>query len=272
MAAWEFACSEPIDANISLASGSVTITAAPTDAITVRIGRGRSGDQGTAADDDQLADEVTVEFAERHLVVSQQSGRSFRWHSKDLHIVIAMPAGSRVAVRAASADIALRGEYGAVDVGTASGSIDVATVHGPVEISTMSGATRVDAATGASLQSASGQIALRHAAADVNARSASGNIQIGTADASVTARTASGQVRIASVTRGRADLNSVSGNIEVKVAQGTGVFLDLSSVTGRVTSDLAASGQDGDADLRLHCRTVSGSVHVARAASAEMAS
>ena len=52
----------------------------------------------------------------------------------------------------------------------------------------------------------------------------------------------------------------------------TGVFLDLASVTGRVTSDLAASDTDANADLHLQCRTVSGSLHVARAASAEMAS
>ena len=105
-------------------------------------------------------------------------------------------------------------------------------------------------------------------------RTASGNIMIGVADASVMARTASGQVRVLSMTRGRGDLNSVSGAIEVRVVPGTGVFLDLASVTGRVTSDLAAydQDQDGDAELQLLCRTVSGSLHVARATSAEMAS
>jgi len=58
----------------------------------------------------------------------------------------------------------------------------------------------------------------------------------------------------------------------VKVVPGTGVFLDLASVTGRVTSGLAPSGQEGDADLHLQCRTVSGSLHVARAPAAEMVS
>ena len=106
----------------------------------------------------------------------------------------------------------------------------------------------------------------------VIARTASGDIRVGAADASVTARTASGRVLVLGLASGRADLNSVSGDIEVKVVPGTGVFLDLASVTGRVTSDLLTSDQGDGAELHLQCRTVSGSVHVARAAAAEMAS
>jgi hypothetical protein len=71
------------------------------------------------------------------------------------------------------------------------------------------------------------------------------------------------------IARGRADLNTVSGAIEVNVAPGTGVFLDLASLTGQVSSDLTASDQHGDADLHLQCRTVSGALHVTSAASAE---
>lgn len=227
MATWDFACSEPIDANVSLASGTVNVTAAPTDAVTVQIRRGRSGDPARdEADSEHISNDVTVEFADRHLVVTELPRRGLGWRGKDLHLTISMPAGSRSAIEAAEA----------------------------------------------SLQSASGRIAVRHAIGDVMARTASGDIRIGTADASVTARTASGRVLVLGLARGRADLNSVSGDIEVKVVPGTGVFLDLASVTGRVTSDLVASDQGDGAELQLQCRTVSGSVHVARATAAEMAS
>src|SRR6266700_78054 len=236
MATWEFACSEPIDANVSLASGTVAVTATPTDVVTVQVHRGRPSDPARLeADDDRLADDVSVDFADHHLVVSELPKRGLGWRSKGLHFVISMPAGSRAAVSAASADVTCQGEYGAVDVRTASGSIDVAAVRGHAEVSTMSG-----------------------------------DVRIRIADASVTARTASGSVRVASVARGRADLTSVSGDIDVKVAPGTGVFLDLSSLSGRVTSDLAAPDQEGDADLRLRCQTVSGAVQVSRAASADV--
>ena len=270
MATWDFACSEPMDANVSIAAGTVSLIAAPTDVVTVQIYKGRvSGD-----DREQLADDVTVDYSDRHLVVSELPRRGLGWRGKDLHVTIAMPAGSRAAVQAASADVTCRGEYGAVDIRTASGRIDVETVRGPADITTMSGSIAVLEAAEATAQTASGRISIRHASGDVMARTASGNIVIVAAEASVTAKTASGQVQVNSMTRGRGDMNSVSGDTEVKVVSGTGVYLDLASVTGRVTSDLDDAGQEdgGGADLRLQCRTVSGSLHVARAASAEMAS
>lgn len=268
MTTWEFACSETIDANVSIASGTVSVTTAPTDVVTVEIHKGRSNDH-----DDQLADDVSVDYSDRHLVIAELPKRGLGWRSSSLHVAITMPTGSRAAVQAASADVTCRGEYGGVDIRTASGKIDVETVRGPAEISTMSGGVQLKEAFEPTIQTASGRISVRHAIGDVMTRTASGNITIGAADASVTARTASGQVRVLSITRGRGDLNSVSGDVEVRVVPGTGVFLDLASVTGRVTSDLSSFDQeDGDAELQLVCRTVSGSLHVARATSAEMAS
>lgn len=272
MASWDFACSEPIDANVSIAAGTVSVTAKPTDVVTVRIHKGgRAGNPSHADDDDQLTDDVTVDYSDRHLVISELPKRGLGWRGKELHIAIAIPAGSRVAVQAASADVSCRGDYSAADIRTASGTIDVETVRGPAEISTMSGNVQLLEAAEPTIQTASGRIAVRHATGDVATRTASGNITIGGAEASVTAKTASGQVRVQSMTRGRGDLNSVSGDIEVKVAPGIGVYLDLASVTGRVTSDLDDAGQSENTDLHLQCRTVSGSLHVARAASAEMA-
>lgn len=272
MATWDFACSEPIDANVSIASGTVSVTAAPTDVVTVRIHKGRSSDP-SHDDGDLLADDVSVDYSDRHLVVSELPKRGLGWRSKELHIALTVPVASRAGVQAASADVTCRGEYSAVDIRTASGRIDVETVRGPAEITTMSGGVQLLEADEPTIQTASGRISIQHSIGDVMARTASGNITVGVADASVTARTASGQVRVLSMTHGRGDLNSVSGDIEVRVVPGTGVFLDLASVTGRVTSDLASFDQeDGDAELQLLCRTVSGSLHVARATSAEMAS
>jgi len=272
MATWDFACSEPIDANVSLASGTVSVTAAPTDVITVRIHKGRSHDPAND-DRDELADDVSVDYSDRHLVIAELPKRGLGWRSHDLHVAITVPTASRASVQAASADVTCRGEYSAVDIRTASGRIDVDKVHGPAEISTMSGSVQLLEAHEPTIQTASGKISVKHSIGDVMAKTASGNIAIGAADASVTARTASGQVKVLSITRGRGDLNSVSGNIEVRVVPGTGVYLDLASMTGRVTSDLASFDQeDGEAELQLLCRTLSGSLHVARATSAEMAS
>ena len=46
------------------------------------------------------------------------------------------------------------------------------------------------------------------------------------------------------------------------------MYLDLSAVTGDVTSDLESAASDGEAALSLHCRSISGDVRVLRAAHA----
>jgi len=266
MAVWEFPCSEPIDANISLASGTLLVHAEPVegDVVRVLVTRGRSAEA-----DDQAVEDVSVEFADRHLVVSEESRRGFAWRSKELHIKIWMPTGSRLAVQAASAELRCRGEYGAVEIHAASGRIKVETVRGLAELGTMSGEISVLRTREADIQSASGRIRVGVAEGDVNVKTASGAIRISDAQASVTARTASGRISVDNIARGRADLNTVSGAIEVNVAPGTGVFLDLASLTGQVSSDLTASDQQSGADLHLQCRTVSGALHVTSAASAE---
>jgi DUF4097 and DUF4098 domain-containing protein YvlB len=273
MSTWEFPCSEPVDLRVGIASGTVAITAAPTDAATVRAHRGRSGAAATSSADDGQADDFIVDFTDGRLEISEPERHGLRWHAKDLHLRISVPDGSRCAVQAASADVTLQGEPGSLDVRTASGSVDAAAVRGPAEILTMSGDIRVhDVAGEATLHTASGRISVRRVGGDVMARTASGNVVIGTAGGSVTARSASGQVLVGSVARGRTDVNTVSGDVEVKVVQGVGVYLDLASVTGRVSSDLEPADEGGQENLQLYCRTVSGAIRVARAAAAEMAS
>jgi hypothetical protein len=276
MATWAFPNSEPIDLHVGIAAGSVAVTAAATDVVRVSAHLGRPSDAAKmSADADRLADDVTVGYANGRLDIGQPVKRAHRRHNKPLHLVISVPAGTRCSISTASADVSCQGEYGAADIRTASGQVDVHLVRGPAEVTTMSGSVQIDQAAASTVQSASGRILVRHAAGDLMARTASGNISIGKADASVTARTASGRVLINSLTRGHADLNSVSGDIDVKVEPGAGVYLDLASVTGRVTSDLDPSDpsdQEGHEDLQVLSRTVSGAIRIARTEPTEMAS
>ncbi len=91
---------------------------------------------------------------------------------------------------------------------------------------------------------------------------------IGQAGQLVQARTASGDVQIDRVAAGRADVTTVSGDVCLGVAPGTGVYLDLSSVSGRVRSELDSDepgDSDGDAAVTLRCTSVSGDVRITRA-------
>ena len=273
MATWEFPCSEPVDLRVGLASGTVAISAAPTDVVTVRAHRGWSGTAAGPAADDGQADDVIVDFGDGRLEISEPERRGLRWHAKGLHLSICVPDGSRCTVQTASADVTLKGEPGSLDVRTASGSVDASAVRGAAEILTMSGDVRVREVAGeATLHTASGRISLRHGGGDVTARTASGDVVIGAADGSVTARSASGQVLVGSVARGQTNVNTVSGDVEVKVAHGISIYLDLASMTGRVSSDLEPADEGCQENLQLHCRTVSGAIRVAWAAVAEMAS
>jgi Putative adhesin len=319
MAIWEFPTSTPVDVDVEITSGSITIIGAPTDKVMVRAtqaGPGASGAPfppglpdlralGHLADDlGRLSDvttglgaifgsdgpgrpmpdvpmpatpiresdaaDLSVEFNGGHLIVTEPHALGMLMRRGGIALVIEVPAGSRCAVRATAADLDCQGEIGALDARNSSGAISAARVRGSVQANTMSGQVAIGEADGeVEAHTASGLVSVGRVAADVTATTASGDIRIGAADGSVTARTASGRVSIESVARGQASVTTASGDVKVGVVHGTGVYLDLSSVTGRVSSDLEPSEEDGQAELRLTCRTVTGALHVARARYAE---
>jgi DUF4097 and DUF4098 domain-containing protein YvlB len=274
MPSWEFPTSAPIDLTVSTLTGSVTITAEHTDVVTVIASSKRGqNDHFALADDDDLAGDLTVDFTDGHLDIEQPSQHGLHLRSHDIHLQITVPTQSHCTVRTMAAGVSCEGEVGSLDVKTASGRVAAGSVTGPVNATTMSGQIRLASIAGeAFLNTASGQIQVGHAAGDLSAATASGEVIIGTAGGSVNVKTASGRVRIGCVARGRTDVNTVSGDVEIKVSPGTGVYLDLASVTGRVSSELEPTGEGDDSQLHLRGRTVTGALNVARATSAEMAS
>jgi len=78
-------------------------------------------------------------------------------------------------------------------------------------------------------------------------------------------RTASGSVAVGSVAGGRTDIESASGNIAAAVAPVTGVYLDLSTLSGTASNELGSTSEDSDVAVTLRCRTLSGNVRVGRA-------
>jgi DUF4097 and DUF4098 domain-containing protein YvlB len=266
MAQWEFPGSDPIDVEIGLVSGDVSVTAEPTDMITVSLQPQRPGHAG-----DETISGFHVDYREGRLEIIQpkRSGFIIR-HSVNVRLAVKVPPGSRCAIETAAANVTCRGELGSLDVRNGSGDISAATVTGPVELRTASGDVHVDdARDGVTAQTGNGNIRLHRADGDVAAQTVSGDVAIGAAGRSVSARTASGNVRIVSVRTGQADVTTVSGDVYVGVPPGIGVYLDLSSLSGRVSSDLEPAGTVGEAELHIHGRTVSGNLQVARAALAD---
>jgi hypothetical protein len=264
MTHWEFPGCDPIEVFVDLAAGRVALAAEPTDVTTVEISASWSG-RG-----ERLIPDVKVSFEDGRLEVIAPR-RSGLWRGQaGLDLAITMPAGSRCAVRTASADVICSGDLADLDVHTASGDLTAGTVTGTVEANTASGDVRLDE-TGArtEVRTAGGDVRLARSGGDVTVRTASGDVTIGSAAASVTVATASGDVRLASVAAGRAEVATTSGDVAVGVAAGVGVYLDLASVTGSVNSRLDETEASDDVPLKVVCRTVSGDIRISRATGAD---
>ena len=264
MSHWEFPGSEPIEVVVELSSGSVALTAKATDVTTVSLAPSRFGRNG-----EKLLSEARVSFENGRLEVVGPK-RTGLWRGyPGFDLTVTLPQGSRCAVRTASADVTSTGELAELDAHTASGDVTAAAVTRNLQAVTASGDVRADE-TGdmADLRTVSGDIRIGQAGGDVHARTASGDVNVAAAAGSATVTTASGDVRIGGMASGRADVNTASGDVVVGVARDVGVYLDLASLSGSVTSQLEDSEPSEDVTLEVRCRTLSGDIRIARASSA----
>ena len=260
---WEFPGSDPIDTFVNIAAGRVVLAAEPTDITTVELAAARAGHA------DELLSDVRVSFEHGRLeIAGPKRAGLWRGHA-GLDLAVTMPAGSRCQVRTASADLSCTGDLAALDVNTASGDVVAGTITGHAVIETASGDVQLDEVRAdADLHTASGDVQLARAGGAVTVRTASGDVNIGGAASSVTVTASSGDVELGSVSAGRAEVKTVSGDIVVGVAAGVGVYLDLASLTGSTTSQLDDTGASDDVPLEVVCRAVSGDIRITRAPAA----
>jgi DUF4097 and DUF4098 domain-containing protein YvlB len=101
----------------------------------------------------------------------------------------------------------------------------------------------------------------------VEAKSANGRIEIGVAHAGVDAVSANGRIRVGDVARGRVDLRSSVGDLEVGIHQGTAAWLDVHTKYGTVRNSLGSSAGPADSDetVEVHARAGVGDVIICRA-------
>jgi DUF4097 and DUF4098 domain-containing protein YvlB len=259
MTNWEFPATEPIEISISIAAGSVAVAAEADDGM-VRVGLEASGSGGAA---ERLLSEVQVSFDHGRLEISQQKHASLLRGHSSLDLTVTAPRGSRCTVRTASADVSCLGDLARLEVKTASGDVTAGSVTGAVSVSTASGDVWLeDAGADVRVNTASGDVKLRSAAGDISVNTASGDVDLGVASGSVNTNTASGDIRIARVTKGTASIKTVSGDTQIGVTSGADVYLDLSSVTGRIRNELAETDGSGGAGLQVSFRSVSGDIRI----------
>ncbi|GIE95113.1 DUF4097 family beta strand repeat-containing protein [Paractinoplanes rishiriensis] len=259
---YEFERAAPVTVVLRALSGSVDITAEDRDGIEVEVAAPGGGD----------ASQTQVVLEGDSLVIRAPAGR----RSPRLRIVARVPAGSSVAGESASADVRLAGRFADVQLGVASAAVNLAEATGNVRLDAASGDLTVGRVGGAlHLKSASGELHAGDVTGDVTVETASGRIRLDAVGGSLRAGSASGTIEVGRLRRGQASVRTVSGDVQVGVAAGSALWMDLNTVSGRSTTDLTAQGDvppaDGPVELELRVRTVSGHIRIHRAAPAGVA-
>jgi DUF4097 and DUF4098 domain-containing protein YvlB len=183
---------------------------------------------------------------------------------------ITTPSGAAARIAVASADVELTGSLGELEVTSASGDVDVE--HGTeVHVRTASGESRIGTVEGrASIASASGDIRIGRGQNLLKLRTASGDVSVDHAGDATTIKTASGDVTVGAAAGEMLQVQTASGDISVGVPPGLRVWLDLHTLSGRMSSDLEEEGSnaDGRPDLTLTLESVSGRIRIGRTTAA----
>ncbi len=260
----EFACDGPISVIVRTYVGRVDVIAEDrtSAAIDVTPGNGSEAARNAAA-------QTRVEMSGNLLIIEAPETRGFTIRrSPVLNIRVHVPSGSRLQFNAVSADLRSTGRLGDVEISTASGDARLDHVAGDVKRNSASGDTHFNRIDGdLSTHTASGDVRGDTIGGGLTARTASGDVSINAIGGSVKAQSASGDIEIESLRLGVTRISSVSGDVELGVAEGTPVWLDLSSISGDTRSELPVSDAapaGGSAALNLHARTVSGDITVRR--------
>jgi DUF4097 and DUF4098 domain-containing protein YvlB len=259
---YEFDCPEPITLSLRVAGGSAEIIAGDRTNATVEV----SPFDGSEASRNAAA-RTRVELRDGGLVVEapEWTGLLFR-RGPRVRVRIHLPQDGELNVTVASAEVRAAGRYRTANINSASGDVTIEHVTGDGRVGRVDGDLRITAA--------SGDFVVGRVGGEVSAHSASGDIAVERVGGSLKATTASGDIQVGAATTGAVQVKSASGDVSIGVVPGTGVWLDLATVSGDTHTDLAmpqaagapgAAGEQSAATLTLQVRTVSGDIDVHRA-------
>ncbi len=276
-----FQTPSPVRLDVRLGSGEVRLETSDTAETMVTLEPLRDNDASVAA-----VQEARVEQRDEEILVDvRDRRRGFR--GADVLVEIHCPEESSVRAKTGSADIEGRGRFGPVEVESGSGDVQFSDVSGDAEINAASGdvqlariggLARINTASGdvqlasvggeARVNSASGDVQIREAGNRLEVNTASGDVLVGEALSSVNANSASGDQTIGSVSQGKVDLKSASGDLKIGIREGSTLWVDARSRSGEVRSELPVSDlpPEGDAPhVELRANTMSGDITVVRA-------
>ncbi|HLT11816.1 MAG TPA: DUF4097 family beta strand repeat-containing protein, partial [Micromonosporaceae bacterium] len=187
-----------------------------------------------------------------------------------VRVDLVLPERSGLRAEVGSADVRTEGRLADVSVHSGSGDITVCD-SASLAVESGSGDVRADRVAGTlRVKTGSGDVLAGSVGGDANVQVASGDVHIGDVAGRVRATSASGDIALDTVHAGEVRVRSASGDVRIGVPAGTGVWLDLNTVSGSTSTDLAMTGSppSGGASLALRVHTVSGDIAVHRTTAA----
>jgi DUF4097 and DUF4098 domain-containing protein YvlB len=265
---------EPIELHVENGRGSIDITATDTTETSVQI-------TGESADEFEVRDLTDGHGPRRIAIIAPRRNGGFfgKDHKADIRVV--MPATSSAVVKSGSADVATHGHLGATLVDSGSGDVRLELIDGPAKLQTGSGDVIVEHLTGeAKVKSGSGDVQVRRADGALVVSTGSGDVRLGKATGSAAVKTGSGDAEVITLsddlvfTTGSGDLavevakagritaKTASGDVRIGVPAGTPVWTDIRTVSGRLHSEIASTGEPApdQAFLEVSVTTASGDV------------
>jgi DUF4097 and DUF4098 domain-containing protein YvlB len=272
---------QPISVRLSLGFvvANVRVTAGERTDTTVDV---RPVDASSKADL-KVAEQTRIEYADGRLVVRAARLGALLSRTGSVDVTIALPSGSQLQGETGMGELLCEGrlgecrfktgygeirldQAGAVDLNSGSGDVTVDHADGGAEITARNGSVNVRRIDGpAMVRNSNGASWIGEVTGDLRVNGANGAVTVDRAHAGVIAKTANGSVRIGEVSRGAVTLETAAGCLEVGVRTGTGVWLDLNTVSGRIRNELAAAaGPDTDETVEVRARTYVGDIVVRR--------
>jgi hypothetical protein len=266
---YTFNTPEPVNLFVEIGKGTLTVEAGETTESTVSV---------TGTD----ADKVSVVQSGRQIAIVGPRHSGFGGgRDKGVEVVVAVPRDSDLVTKTGSADTIARGRYGlaklksgsgdilldeatgvvVVDVG--SGDTELETVRGDLRVKSGSGDVRVGTAAGSvGISTGSGDVRLGTTSAAAVLKTGSGDLTVARAEADLSLSTASGDLEVGRFDRGGLRTKSASGDVRIGIPRGVPVWTDITTVSGRIRSDLASAGQpdEGQDHVEVRASTVSGDV------------
>ncbi len=203
-------------------------------------------------------------------------------HGGDARLQVRIPKDSELDVSAVSAEVITHAVLGVQHLSAVSGNIEAELAGADGELKTVSGDLRLEGhgqPARLHVSTVSGDVHLEHGAGDLEASTVDGALVISLDVArGVRARTTSGDVRFeGKLARGaNFEVNTVSGNLDVRASAEGGYRYEVSSFSGDITDCFNASpervsqygpgsrleGTRGEGAGRLRLKTMSGNVQL----------